>query len=302
MTNQAGAPHTAKDESGPPLHILLLGVGPDVDVLKLRLQNIPSVNKVKSFNHMHHAWGEIFGGRVNTVFIDCASTPYDEIGAIMQSVFRMRETYPEIVFVFVDEEEDFKARTDGLLPKIKLRLDHYYKLGRLYDNNDVLQVMEKCVLWHKTIVSNRAYTAQYKYDVALSFAGEQRGYAEGLAEILNVNGVRVFYDNFERAELWDNNLFEYLYKVYSKESRYCIVFVSKEYADKMWAVYERHSAQERVLLDRNSDYLLPIKVDDTKLPGLPATIAYLDLDEGIPSIASLFLRKIGGKVLGFVVP
>jgi TIR domain len=193
-------------------------------------------------------------------------------------------------------DKAFKAQVRSLLTRTKLRLGHYYRLARPYDDDDLQQLVNKCILWHKTIVSERPYTAQYRYDVALSFAGEQRRYAESLAEILRANGVRVFYDSFEQAELWGKNLFDYLYNVYSQDSRYCIVFVSKEYAEKMWTVHERHSAQERVLLDRKSDYLLPIKVDDTKLPGLPATIAYLDLKEGIPSIANLFVRKLGGNV------
>jgi hypothetical protein len=215
---------------------------------------------------------------------------------IALSVFRMREEYPELVFAFFDSKNTFRTRIRDLLTSTRLRLGHYYRIDRPYNDADFQQLINKCLVWHKTIVSKRPYTAQYRYDVALSFAGEQRRYAEGLAEILRANGVRVFYDSFEQAELWGKNLFDYLYNVYSRESRYCIVFVSKEYAEKMWTVHERHSAQERVLLGRKSDYLLPIKVDGTKLPGLPATIAYLDLNEGIPRIANLFVRKLGGKV------
>ena len=34
----------------------------------------------------------------------------------------------------------------------------------------------------------------YKYDIALSFAGEDREYVEKVATLLKENGVRVFYD------------------------------------------------------------------------------------------------------------
>lgn len=42
---------------------------------------------------------------------------------------------------------------------------------------------------------------EYKYDVALSFAGEDRHHAEKLAKILKSRGYRVFYDKYEQATL-----------------------------------------------------------------------------------------------------
>jgi hypothetical protein len=71
------------------------------------------------------------------------------------------------------------------------------------------------------------------------------------------------------------------------------VFVSADYASKMWTVHERRSAQERVLKDRDVEYLLPIRVDDTRLPGLPETVAYVSIGVGIKKIARLFVRKLG---------
>lgn len=48
----------------------------------------------------------------------------------------------------------------------------------------------------------------YIYDVALSFAGEDREYVEEVAIVLKRFGVRVFYDKFEETELWGKNLFD----------------------------------------------------------------------------------------------
>lgn len=39
----------------------------------------------------------------------------------------------------------------------------------------------------------------YEYDIGLSFAGEQRGYVEDFARDLQSRGVRVFYDDYEKA-------------------------------------------------------------------------------------------------------
>jgi hypothetical protein len=46
----------------------------------------------------------------------------------------------------------------------------------------------------------------YKYDIALSFAGEDRDYVEEVANSLNENVVRVFYDKFEQVDLWGKDL------------------------------------------------------------------------------------------------
>ena len=45
-----------------------------------------------------------------------------------------------------------------------------------------------------------------EYDVALSFAGEDREYVEEVARILKAAGVKVFYDKFETVQLWGRNI------------------------------------------------------------------------------------------------
>ena len=40
------------------------------------------------------------------------------------------------------------------------------------------------------------------YEVVLSFAGEQRVYVEEVARMLTAAGVRIFYDNYEVANIW----------------------------------------------------------------------------------------------------
>ena len=41
--------------------------------------------------------------------------------------------------------------------------------------------------------------ADYEYDVCFSFAGEQRAYVHAVAEEVRQQGVKVFFDEFERA-------------------------------------------------------------------------------------------------------
>lgn len=95
----------------------------------------------------------------------------------------------------------------------------------------------------------------FQFDIALSFAGENRTYAADVAERLRGQGVRVFYDQYEQAMLWGKNLYDHLEYVYRRAARYCVLFISEHYADKVWTNHERQSAQARAL-EENHEYVL----------------------------------------------
>jgi hypothetical protein len=115
------------------------------------------------------------------------------------------------------------------------------------------------------------------YDVAISFAGEDRQVARDLATRLLARNYRVFYDEFYRADLLGVNLRERLGAVYGEQSEHCIIIVSESYAIKVWTQLEFKSAMDAALLRRQDDYVIPLRLDDAKLSGLRATISYLDL-------------------------
>ena len=117
---------------------------------------------------------------------------------------------------------------------------------------------------------------EYEYDVALSFAGEDRQHVEALARLLKDGGYSVFYDDDQRSQLWGENLFDYFYAVYKEKARYCVIFASEHYVRKLWTNHERQSAQARAFEERTA-YILPVKLDDTEIPGILPTVAYLDL-------------------------
>jgi len=136
----------------------------------------------------------------------------------------------------------------------------------------------------------------FKYDVALSFAGEQRTEVEIVASCLKVANLNVFYDDYEKSNLWGKDLYVHLSDVYQNQARYCIIFASKEYQEKNWTNHERQSAQARALSEKGNEYILPVRFDDTDIPGLPRTIGYLDFrHDGARGICEAFLQKIGAQ-------
>lgn len=82
---------------------------------------------------------------------------------------------------------------------------------------------------------------EFRYDVCLSLACEDRAYVEIVADAPKKEGVRVFHDQDDPAELWGKDLADHLDYIYRQASRYCVMFISEAYARKPWAVHERRS-------------------------------------------------------------
>jgi SAM-dependent methyltransferase len=131
------------------------------------------------------------------------------------------------------------------------------------------------------------------FDVAITVAGPERKFARQLARLLTDGGVVVFYDEMYSDHLWGANLSDMFDDIFRRRSRFCVMFVSEAYGEREWTNHERRSAVARALKERGNAYILPIRVDDTDLPGLPPTIGYLSLEEvGIEEIAQRLIRKV----------
>ena len=135
-------------------------------------------------------------------------------------------------------------------------------------------------------------TKIYDYDVALSFAGENRTYVAEVARILKTKGIRVFYDAFEEVSLWGKNLYDYLSEIYEYKARFTILFISKYYNQKLWTSHERKYMQARAFSE-SQEYILPARFDDTEIPGIPKTIGYINLMKKTPGdFAALIEQKL----------
>lgn len=131
-----------------------------------------------------------------------------------------------------------------------------------------------------------------KFDVAISFAGTEREYAEKLATTIKDAGFSVFYDEFYPEYLWGKNLVDTFDEIFRKRSRYCVIFISKDYKERVWTNHERQSAQARALNEKGNEYILPIKVDETELDGMLPTVGYIPLERGIEKIGELLIKKL----------
>lgn len=132
----------------------------------------------------------------------------------------------------------------------------------------------------------------FKYDIALSFAGEDRQFVDKVAEILKSENVKVFYDKFETVDLWGKDLALHFDYVYRKSARYCVPFISKSYKEKIWTRHEIRTAISRAIVE-NEEYILPARFDDTELDGIRPTIGFVDLRYTSPEkLAEMILEKL----------
>lgn len=155
------------------------------------------------------------------------------------------------------------------------------------------QEIARRIVKTKTVSTKKPENEAFSnFDVAISFAGTERKYAEELAVQVRDAGFQVFYDDFFPEDLWGKNLVEFFHEIYSRRSRYCVIFLSNEYLSREWTVHERKSAQERMLKEKGNEYILPIKVEDVELPGIPSTIGYMPLTTGIEKIAAILIKKL----------
>lgn len=136
-----------------------------------------------------------------------------------------------------------------------------------------------------------------EFDVAVSFAGEDRDFVVDVVEGVKAHGFKVFYDDDHQAEMWGEDGIEYLTDVYLNRARYVVFFVSVHYGQKMWTRLERRASLARAMTERRA-YVLPVRLDDTELEGLLPTTFYLDARRlGLERIVETIKERLDGYPL-----
>lgn len=130
------------------------------------------------------------------------------------------------------------------------------------------------------------------YDVALSYASEDRKHAEEIAKALQSAGKHVFFDHDVRSRLWGKGLSEELNEIYSKRATFCVLLVSDHYKNKRWTMEELRAAVNGAARSGKSDFILPVQLDTTSLEELPEDIVYIHIKEGSENISEDIIAKL----------
>lgn len=135
-----------------------------------------------------------------------------------------------------------------------------------------------------------------EYDVAISFAGADRNKARAIFKQCELLGLRAFYDNNEVDILVGKDLYQYLSDLYKNKATYCVILCSESYVNRRWTKLELRASQARAFEDLDEEYIIPVRVDDTEIPGIPFTIGHIDWAKGsAKTIADIILKKLIGN-------
>lgn len=72
-------------------------------------------------------------------------------------------------------------------------------------------------------VSKAGPSSSPRFQVALSFAGEQRTYVRQVADALAARHIAVFYDEFQANTLWGRDGAEHFHQIYSRDTQYVVL-------------------------------------------------------------------------------
>lgn len=129
-----------------------------------------------------------------------------------------------------------------------------------------------------------------KYDFAISYAGEDSDVARDIAQRLQESSrdFNVFFAE-ENTELLVGQDGEQFFERLFSEAKQVIVLISKNYKRKQWTRFEWD-----VILERsNENRFIPIRLDETKLLGLPSNIIYITFDgTNLEELVAVCIKKL----------
>jgi hypothetical protein len=134
------------------------------------------------------------------------------------------------------------------------------------------------------------------YDFALSFAGEDRAFAERLKEHVEDHDATVFYDLNEQHRILAANLEQFLAPIYQANAAYVVAILGPRFGEKRWTNFESEQFKPRIekgeVIPIWSTEALPTAFDQTRDIGGCTFDPRSDLDAQARAIAEICVRKL----------
>jgi len=109
--------------------------------------------------------------------------------------------------------------------------------------------------------SNGSHT----FDIAISFAGENRDLAEEIAMTLRILDFEVFYDRLYEDNYLGSSWGKEFERIFTTDSKFIVCILDEHHKRKIWPTFERECFSEKV----QSNEVIPIFLDETKFVGIP---------------------------------
>lgn len=137
------------------------------------------------------------------------------------------------------------------------------------------------------------------YDIALSFSGEDREFAERLFFALQDLGLTVFYDWNEQHKILGEDVERYLEPVYRDGSTYVVAILGETYGERHWTAFEASIVEGRI----ESHAVIPIWSKRARVGAFDRTrsVGGMQFDPGgdlgtqAEGIAETISRKLTGR-------
>ena len=111
----------------------------------------------------------------------------------------------------------------------------------------------------------REHSGDFEFDVAISFAGENRELAQFIADNLTTLDVPVFFDAMFEANYLGKAWSQQFKEIFANKSRFVVCILDEHHLKKIWPTFEREHFVPRIA----DEGVIPIFLDETKFPGLP---------------------------------
>lgn len=132
----------------------------------------------------------------------------------------------------------------------------------------------------------------FKFDIAISYAGEEEGLASDLYRLLRKNDMEVFFVKPYNVYLFGKHLTPETKNIFGPHTRFVVPIISKHYVKKYWPKFEFNIAKKEEK-HRRFEFILPIILDDVHLEGLESDLVHINIrKEGIFSTADIICQKL----------
>lgn len=120
----------------------------------------------------------------------------------------------------------------------------------------------------RTACGFRNEAKPFVFDFAISFAGENRELAREIADQLTILDCSVFFDEYFDANYLGKAWHKSFNDIFSSASRFVVCLLDSNHVAKTWPTFERECFSPRLA----EEAVIPIYLDDTPVPGIPADI------------------------------
>jgi hypothetical protein len=116
----------------------------------------------------------------------------------------------------------------------------------------------------------------FEFEIAISFAGENRELARKFSEKLEVFDVSVFFDELYESNLLGKALSKQFTRIFNEGSRFVLCLLDHYHHDKIWPTFERETFRVRI----QEEAIIPAYLDETKFLGIPEDLYGFNMRNG----------------------